>query len=92
MSKRTYQPHKTRRARTHGFLVRSRTKNGRAVIRRRGPEVRSRSFVSMRPASRAKIHPSSNVQGRTHVPGSGRVPSVQKTSPSAGTGWMQFPL
>ena len=35
MSKKTYQPHKTRRNRTHGFLVRSRTKNGRAVLRRR---------------------------------------------------------
>ena len=30
--KRTYQPSKTRRARTHGFLVRMKTRGGRAVI------------------------------------------------------------
>ena len=33
--KRTYQPSKTRRARTHGFLVRMKTRGGRAVIKAR---------------------------------------------------------
>ena len=33
--KRTYQPSKIRRARTHGFLVRMKTRGGRAVINAR---------------------------------------------------------
>ncbi len=35
MSKRTFQPGRTSRSRTHGFLVRMSTRSGRAVIRRR---------------------------------------------------------
>ena len=31
----TYQPKKRKRATTHGFLVRSKSKNGKAVLKRR---------------------------------------------------------
>jgi large subunit ribosomal protein L34 len=43
--KRTYQPSKTRRARTHGFLVRSRARSGRAVLRARRAKGRKRLSV-----------------------------------------------
>jgi large subunit ribosomal protein L34 len=43
--KRTFQPSVVRRKRTHGFLVRMRTRGGRAVIRARRAKGRTRLGV-----------------------------------------------
>ena len=45
--KRTYQPHKVSRLRTHGFRTRMATKGGRKVINNRRRKGRQRLGVSV---------------------------------------------
>ena len=41
----TYQPKKRKRAKSHGFLVRSRTKNGKLVLKKRRQKGRKKLSV-----------------------------------------------
>jgi large subunit ribosomal protein L34 len=45
VSKRTYQPNNRRRAKTHGFRLRMRTRAGRAIISGRRGKGRARLAV-----------------------------------------------
>ena len=50
MPKRTFQPNRRRRSKTHGFRKRMKTKSGQAVLKRRRAKGRKR--VSVKPGFR----------------------------------------
>lgn len=45
-TKRTYQPNKRKRLKTHGFLTRTKTAGGRKVLQRRRRKERAKLTVS----------------------------------------------
>jgi len=80
--KRTYQPSVVRRKRTHGFLVRMRTRGGRAVIRARRP--------AAGPAFRFEVSSQFGFSREQRLRRKAQITSVLARGRSTGGGGMQL--
>ena len=72
-TKRTYQPSKVKRARTHGFLVRSRTKGGSSCLGCSPRQGTSRSCSLIERISRRKLAVNATVNKPNGLPRSIRL-------------------